>query len=126
MRYSVITVTYNDLCGLMETYKSLVFQCFDDYEWIVVDGGTVNGFQDFINGVEIRRLKWVCQKDGESYDAMNKGIAMAEGQYMIFMNSGDEFADSHVLNDVNVAIVQKKYRPQFIYGDSIEVLLNSQ
>lgn len=97
MKLSIITVNYNNLAGLKRTFENIVSQSFHDYEWIVIDGGSSDGSVDFINERK-NYFSFSCSEhDCGPYDAMNKGIVHAKGEYVNFMNSGDMFADEDVL-----------------------------
>lgn len=101
MKLSVITVNFNHKEGLKNTINSVVSQKeFDDYEFIVIDGGSTDGSKDVIVENANRIDYWVSEKDGGIYNGMNKGIKVATGEYLIFMNSGDTFYNDHVLADV--------------------------
>lgn len=100
MKFSVITVNYNNKAGLENTIKSVISQTFSDYEFIVVDGGSSDGSSEIINHYH-HYLTWSCsERDTGVYNAMNKGIMHANGDYLIFMNSGDIFYDDNVLANV--------------------------
>ncbi len=112
--FSIITVTRNNLSGLQKTYHSLLNQTATDYEWIVVDGASTDGTAQFLSGIN---AIWTSEPDQGIYDAMNKGMAQTQGQYLIFMNAGDCFAAADTLT-----LIQKyaDTLPDFIYGDSFE------
>lgn len=118
LKFSVITVTYNNLAGLSETAKSVLGQQFDDFEWIVVDGGSRDGSPAFMNALDASNMKWVSEPDKGIFDAMNKGIRQAVGDYCIFMNAGDLFASPAVLRNVAMAIGAQ--RPTLVYGNACE------
>ncbi len=89
-KVSIITVNYNDAQGMRATAESVVSQtCFDDVEWIVIDGGSTDGSVDVIREYADKIAYWVSEKDKGIYHAMNKGIAQAHGEYLLFRNSGD-------------------------------------
>ena len=100
MKISVITINFNNCAGLQKTIESVVAQTYIDYEWIVVDGGSTDGSRELIEEYTNRFSYWVSEPDKGVYNAMNKGIKVAQGDYVIFMNSGDCFADSNVLQNV--------------------------
>lgn len=101
MKLSIITVNFNHKEGLRNTINSVVSQKnFDGYEYLVIDGGSTDGSRDVILENAKRIDYWVSEKDGGIYNGMNKGIKVAKGEYLIFMNSGDTFYDDHVLADV--------------------------
>lgn len=92
MKLSIITINYNHLDGLRRTYESVVSQTWNDYEWIIIDGGSTDGSRDFIEEHQDKFAYWCSEPDKGVYNAMNKGIAKARGEYLNFMNSGDVFA----------------------------------
>ncbi len=101
MRYSVITINYNDEEGLKRTIKSIVSQTNTDYEFIIIDGGSTDNSLETIKKYKNNISYWVSEKDNGVYHAMNKGIAQAHGEYLLFMNSGDCFHSSDVLDALN-------------------------
>lgn len=101
MKYSIITINYNNKEGLRKTIESVIAQTFHDYEFIVIDGGSTDGSAEVLKQFDSTIDYWVSEKDNGIYNAMNKGIARAEGDYLNFMNSGDCFYDSGVLDRVS-------------------------
>ncbi len=97
MLLSVITVAFRNLDGVVKTWRSLRNLARDpslSFEWIVVDGGSNDGTAEFLEKLNGEfNLRYVSEKDRGIYDAMNKGIDMAQGRYAIFLNSGDIFHD---------------------------------
>lgn len=98
MKLSIITVNYNDAVGLERTIKSVISQSFKDFEFIVIDGGSIDASVDIIKKYEDKIDYWVSERDGGIYNAMNKGVTHAHGDYCIFLNSGDCFYNDVVLN----------------------------
>lgn len=91
---SVITVTLNDLEGLKKTVDSLEEQEFQDYEHLIIDGGSRDGTILFLNkNQNNRKMNWISETDRGIFDAMNKGLNLARGKFVVFMNSGDRFKD---------------------------------
>ncbi|NBC81807.1 MAG: glycosyltransferase [Bacteroidetes bacterium] len=120
VKFSVITVCWNNLNGLIQTEESVRSQQFNDYEWIIVDGNSSDGTKAWLNKLNGDFITWVSEKDKGIFDAMNKGLDMAKGDNVIFMNSGDMFADIHVLSKVYEGI--NKYGDKMlIYGNSIDI-----
>ena len=97
MKVSVITINFNNVSGLRMTIESVVGQSYKDYEYIVIDGNSSDGSKDVLKLYDQKISYWVSEPDRGIYHAMNKGIAVAKGDYCIFMNSGDYFYDSFVL-----------------------------
>ena len=100
MKYSIITVNYNNRDGLKKTIESVVCQTFRDYEFIVIDGGSTDGSVDVLKEYDDKITYWVSEPDKGIYNGMNKGIAKATGDYLNFMNSGDCFYADDVLQRV--------------------------
>ena len=100
MKYSIITINYNNCDGLSKTINSIIYQSFKDYEYIIIDGGSTDGSVDVIKKHADIITYWVSEKDNGIYHAMNKGIRQAHGDYLIFMNSGDFFHNPDTLKDV--------------------------
>ena len=88
---SIITINYNNKQGLADTFASVFAQTFFNFEYIVIDGGSTDGSTDIIEQHAGKISRWVTEKDEGIYDAMNKGITAASGEYLIFLNSGDCF-----------------------------------
>lgn len=97
MKYSIITVNYNNKEGLRQTIESVIHQTFRDFEFIVIDGGSTDGSADVLREYDKDITYWVSEKDSGIYNGMNKGISRATGDYLNFMNSGDCFYDEEVL-----------------------------
>lgn len=122
-KLSVITVTKDDPAGLTRTLKSVVQQDYPKMELVVADGGeSLDGsdeFREFGHWVD----KWISEPDHGIFDAMNKGLALATGDWVIFMNSGDVFSSGVVLSEL-AGFIEKEGdsgvgRAGVIYGDSI-------
>lgn len=94
---SIITINYNNKQGLIQTIESVVNQTWKDFEYLVVDGGSTDGSKDVITQHINDLTYWVSEPDKGIYNAMNKGIEMATGDYLLFLNSGDYLKDSSVL-----------------------------
>lgn len=100
MKYSIITVNYNNKEGLRKTIESVIHQSFRDFEFIIIDGGSTDGSADVLKEYDDQISYWVSEKDGGIYQGMNKGIRQATGDYLNFMNSGDSFYRPDVLQRV--------------------------
>lgn len=100
MKYSIITINYNNRDGLRRTIESVVNQTFRDFEYIIIDGGSTDGSVEVIKEYADRIDYWVSEPDKGIYNAMNKGILQAHGEYLNFMNSGDCFYNKRVLEKV--------------------------
>lgn len=100
MTFSIITVNYNNRDGLRRTIESVAAQTFRDFEFIVIDGGSTDGSADVLREYDSKIDYWVSERDSGIYNAMNKGIGRAKGEYLNFMNSGDCFYAPDVLERV--------------------------
>jgi len=99
MKISVITIVYNDIDNIESTILSVVNQTYKDIEYIIIDGGSTDGTVDVIKKYASHINYWVSESDKGIYDAMNKGIYVATGEWICFMNSGDTFvSDSTIEN----------------------------
>jgi putative colanic acid biosynthesis glycosyltransferase len=123
MRFSIITVTLNNLEGLIRTIKSVSIQSFRDFQLMVIDGGSVDGSVPWL--IELanknKYINVVSGSDEGLYDAMNKGIRLSTGEYFIFLNSGDSFFSSDSLERIQAAALERE-NPHFIFGDTIELI----
>ncbi|MEI5639559.1 MULTISPECIES: glycosyltransferase family 2 protein [unclassified Pseudoalteromonas] len=99
-KISVVTVNYNNSKGLIKTILSVIEQDYDDVEFIIVDGGSTDGFVDVVEKYKESINVLISEKDSGIYDAMNKGINNAKGEWISFMNSGDTFYSSKAISNV--------------------------
>lgn len=97
---TVITVVYNDATSLEETIKSVLNQTYSNVEYIIIDGQSTDGTLDIINKYQENIAYWITEPDNGLYDAMNKGIDSASGEWINFMNAGDIYYNENVLKDV--------------------------
>ncbi len=97
MKLSIITVNLNGADGLEKTIKSVIAQTFQDYEFIIIDGGSTDNSIDIIKKYEKHITYWISEPDGGIYSGMNKGLRKAKGDYVNFMNGGDCFHSPEVL-----------------------------
>lgn len=99
MKLSVITINYNNCDGLRKTIESVVNQTCNAFEYIIIDGCSTDGSVDVIKEYADKIDYWVSEVDNGCYHAMNKGIKVATGEYVIFMNSGDYFYSNEIIAD---------------------------
>lgn len=116
-KISVITVVYNDAAHIRETMESFFCQTWPEKEYIVIDGGSTDGTADIIREYADRLAYWCSEKDEGIYDAMNKGISHATGDWINFLNSGDTFATQNALEQ----LISYESDADILYGNSIEV-----
>lgn len=95
-KLSIITINYNNRDGLRKTIESVVNQTWQDFEYIIIDGGSTDGSVEVIKEFADHIDYWVSEPDKGIYNAMNKGIAVANGEYCQFLNSGDTLSDTNV------------------------------
>lgn len=100
MKISIVTVSYNAADFIESTIKSVISQTYPNVEYIVIDGGSSDGTQEIIHKYADKISYWVSEPDKGIYDAMNKGIAAATGEYINFLNTGDIFTDDNVLERI--------------------------
>lgn len=106
-KISIITINYNDAIGLEKTIVSVLNQSSTDLEYIIIDGNSTDGSKDVILKYQDKLTYWVSEPDNGIYNAMNKGINIATGDYLLFMNSGDVLVDdATILNGCAEKLVE--------------------
>lgn len=100
MKLSIITINFNDHEGLDKTIQSVINQTYKDFEYIVIDGASTDGSVDVIKKYADRLTHWVSEPDTGIYNAMNKGTRLAQGEYCLYLNSGDFLATENVLDEL--------------------------
>jgi glycosyltransferase involved in cell wall biosynthesis len=115
MKLSIITINLNNQAGLRRTIESVVSQTFKGFEWIVIDGGSTDGSKELIKQYSEHFYYWISESDKGIYDAMNKGIKVAKGEYLLFLNSGDALYSNEVLWSVFSSSDNKG--EDILYGD---------
>ena len=119
MKISVITVTFNSGKTVKDTIESVLKQKYDDYEYLVIDGGSKDNTVDIIKEYEPKfegKMRWVSEKDKGMYDGINKGIRMATGDVVGIINS-DDFYHRDDIFDVIAKSFEENPGVQAIYGD---------
>ena len=96
-KFSIITINYNNCAGLRRTIESVIKQTCTDFEYIIIDGNSTDGSVEVIREYANKINYWISEPDKGIYNAMNKGILKASGEYLNFMNSGDCFDTPDVL-----------------------------
>ena len=117
MKLSIITATYNSEASILDTVKSLAEQTFprDNIEWILVDGASTDKTLELIQKQDFHPDKWVSEPDQGIYDALNKGIRMATGDFIGFLHADDVLASSSVLYRISCAL--QNSGAEAVYGD---------
>lgn len=100
MKVSVITVCYNVVDSIEKTILSVINQTYSDLEYIIIDGGSRDGTIDIIKKYADNISCWISEPDSGIYDAMNKGVKVATGVWVNFMNAGDTFHSSNILEKI--------------------------
>ena len=121
MRLSIITINRNNATGLEKTMQSVAAQTYKELEYIVIDGASTDGSVEVIKKLApgFVHLKWVSEPDAGIYNAMNKGIRMASGEYIQILNSADALA-SDVVTEKMLAALEEKGKPSILYGNMIK------
>ena len=118
IRISIITVVLNDLEGLKRTHRSVFEQSNKSFEWIVRDGGSDGRTIDFLLSLG-EAVKWISEPDRGIYDAMNRGVSMSAGEYVVFMNAGDTFCDSTSLSKVDGYLSANNQIADVLFGGAM-------
>lgn len=117
-KFSIITVTYNAAAVVEPTLHSIISQSYDNYEFILVDGGSSDDTVPKVRACGIKASHIVSERDKGLYDAMNKGIKLATGDYLCFLNAGDSFHSPDVLEKMVAAIDGEALFPDVLYGET--------
>ena len=116
-KFSIITVTYNAGAVLEDTIQSVITQTYRNVEYIIVDGGSKDHTLDIINRYREHIHTLVSEPDKGLYDAMNKGIRLATGDYLCFLNAGDELHEDDTLQ-LMVHSITGTELPDVLYGET--------
>ena len=116
-KVSVITVVFNSKNLIKATLESVINQTYKNLEYLVVDGNSNDGTSEIINFYSLYIARHIREPDKGIYDAMNKGIRLASGNWVVFMNAGDIFADDGVLSNIFSVFIPQNIK--FLYSDFI-------
>jgi putative colanic acid biosynthesis glycosyltransferase len=118
MLLSIITINYNNLNGLKNTYLSIFEQSENkNFEWVVIDGNSSDGSIEFINTQKTNFNRFILSEiDNGIYDAMNKGVMNAKGEYLLFLNSGDTFFNSNSIATIFYELENHVNVDLFLFG----------
>lgn len=121
MMLSIITINRNNAIGLEKTMRSVAAQTCKEFEYIVIDGASTDGSVEMVKNLEaeFRHLKWVSEPDSGIYNAMNKGLRMASGDYIQILNSGDSLAAPDVMERM-LSALEKADKPSMLYGNMVK------
>lgn len=116
-KFSIITVTYNAGCVLEDTIQSVITQTYKNVEYIIVDGGSKDRTLDIVQRYRDHITTFISEPDHGLYDAMNKGIRLATGDYLCFLNAGDELHEDDTLQ-LMVHSIPSDTLPDVLYGET--------
>ena len=121
MKLSIITINRNNASGLEKTIRSVASQTNKGFEYIIVDGASTDGSVEVIkeNEKEFACLKWVSEPDTGIYNAMNKGLRMASGEYIQILNSADCLATDNIVERM-LEELEKQGNPSILYGNMVK------
>ena len=117
IKFSIVTVNYNNQSGLERTIASSLSQDYEHFEMIIIDGLSSDGSRSILKEINDNRVSFLSEKDNGIYDGMNKGLNLCCGDWVIFMNSGDVFFDASVLANVAKQSATHDSEIQLIYGN---------
>ncbi len=120
-KISIITVVYNSERFIEATIQSILNQSFKHFEYIIVDGGSTDRTIDIIKKYDDKVSYWLSEPDNGLYDAMNKGLQIAKGDFLLFINSGDKLYNNRTLE-----IIHKNINADILYGDTIIINENNE
>lgn len=118
MKFSIITICYNASATIERTLRSVTGQTWTDREYIIVDGASKDSTLEIISRYRDKVDILVSEPDKGLYDAMNKGLKLATGNYVIFMNAGDRFHEDSTLEQIAAQVQQLDKLPGVIYGNT--------
>lgn len=120
-KFSIITITFNAAGVIEPTLKSVLEQTYSNYEYLLIDGGSTDGTVEKAKASGIEFAHIVSERDNGLYDAMNKGIKLASGDYLCFLNAGDSFYSPQTLQTIADTASGEEELPHVLYGETAEV-----
>lgn len=120
-KFSIITITYNAASVIEPTLASVAAQTYRNFEYLLIDGGSSDDTVAMAQASGIEFAHIVSERDNGLYDAMNKGIKLAKGDYLCFLNAGDAFHSFDTLDKIVAAIPDGTSLPDVLYGETAEV-----
>ena len=112
-KFSIITICLNERNNIEKTIKSVINQNYKDFEYLIIDGGSIDGTAEIISKYSDKLSYFVSEKDQGIYSAMNKGIRHSNGEYLLFLNGGDYLAEINVLSK----FIDEDFSEDIIYGN---------
>lgn len=122
IKLSIITINLNNEEGLRKTIESVISQSFNEFEYIIIDGASTDGSVNVIKQYTNKITYWISEPDTGIYNAMNKGILKAAGEYCLFLNSGDWLTNDNVLSDIKFS----QRTEDIIYGNLIYMHIDKE
>lgn len=118
IKFSIVSVSYNCVALVDKTMDSVLAQDYSDYQYILIDGKSTDGTRELIEKRKnaFKDCVFISERDQGIYDAMNKAISLATGDYVVFLNMGDSFVNHHILSDVEKQLSAYS-KPIILYGD---------
>ncbi|MGL5672103.1 MAG: glycosyltransferase family 2 protein [Plesiomonas shigelloides] len=118
---SIITVTFNNMAGLKKTIDSVQSQTFSRYEHVIIDGDSTDGTADYLFQLkQLANMKYISEPDTGIYNAMNKGVTLSKGDWLIFLNAGDVFCSRDTLEQLFKTNFFQDETLGLIYGDKMD------
>ena len=128
IKVTIITINYNNAPGLKRTVESVLAQTSHDFEYIIIDGASTDGSVEYLKTINYKlqtiNYKLLSEPDNGIYHAMNKGIRMAKGEYIHFLNSGDWLVDEHVVEKMLgelKELIEQGQQPDVFVGNKIMI-----
>lgn len=117
-KFTIITITYNAAHWLERTVLSILSQSYPNIEYLIIDGGSTDGTVDIIKQYAPGIAFWLSEPDKGLYDAMNKGLKHASGDYVWFINAGDTLQTADTIQRIVMKISKRRTLPDIIYGET--------
>jgi glycosyltransferase involved in cell wall biosynthesis len=117
--FSIITITYNAAHCLEKTMLSVLSQSYSGIEYLIIDGASTDGTVGLIRQYEAGISFWVSEPDGGLYEAMNKGLQRATGDYIWFLNAGDTLYSGDTVRQIAYLLQKKAVLPDIVYGETV-------
>ena len=107
-KISIITVSYNAVATIEQTILSVINQTYENIEYIIIDGGSTDGTVNIIKKYEKKNIDWISESDSGIYNAMNKGVEMATGNYIQFLGADDALSEINVIEKVGKILLENQ------------------
>lgn len=117
MKISIVTINFNNAQGLQKTISSVLAQTYNNIEYILIDGGSIDGSVEILKRFKDEVAYWISEPDTGVYNAMNKGISAATGEFLLFINSGDVLLNESVIDEA----VSFGLDRDLVYGDIVYI-----